>query len=133
MRTTRRTLTRMGLAAPALALMPRGLRAADAPIKIGAPYPLTGVAASAGTAVKNAIEVAVDIINNAHPELPNLPLAATEGLPGLGGRKVEVIFADHQGNPAIAQSEALRLITQDKVAAMVGCYQSSCGLTASCG
>ena len=128
---TRRTVTRIGLAAPALALLPRGLYAAGDTIKIGAPYPLTGVAASAGTAVKQAIEVAVDIVNNPHPELPNLPLAATAGLPGLGGRKVEVIFADHQGNPSIAQSEALRLITQDKVAAMVGCYQSSCGLTAS--
>jgi branched-chain amino acid transport system substrate-binding protein len=127
---TRRTLTRVGLAAPALALLPRALRAADT-IKIGAPYPLTGGAASAGTAVKQAIEVAVEIINNAHPELPDLPLAKTEGLPGLGGRKVEVIFADHQGNPAVAQSEALRLITQDKVAALAGCYQSSCTLTAS--
>jgi branched-chain amino acid transport system substrate-binding protein len=129
--TTRRALTRLGLAAPALALLPRGVRAAGDTVKIGAPYPLTGVAASAGTAVKQAIEVAVDIINNPHPELPNLPLAPTQGLPGLGGRKVEVLFADHQGNPAIAQSEALRLITQDKVAALVGCYQSSCGLTAS--
>jgi branched-chain amino acid transport system substrate-binding protein len=130
-KTTRRTITRLTLAAPALAMLPRGLRAADAPVKIGAPYPLTGVAASAGTAVKQAIEVAVDIINNPHPELSNLPLAPTEGLPGLGGRRVEVVFADHQGNPAIAQSEALRLVTQDKVAAIVGCYQSSCGLTAS--
>jgi branched-chain amino acid transport system substrate-binding protein len=129
--TTRRTLTRFGLAAPALALLPRGLRAAGETVKIGAPYPLTGVAASAGTAVKQAIEVAVDIINNPHPELSNLPLARTEGLPGLGGRKVEVIFADHQGNPAIAQSEALRLVTQDKVVALTGCYQSSCTLTAS--
>src|ERR1700712_3124233 len=129
--TGRRTLVRIGAAAQAVALLPRGLHAADAPVRIGAPYPLTGVAASAGMAVKQAIEVATDIINNAHPELPNLPLAKTAGLPGLGGRKVEVIFADHQGNPAIAQSEALRLITQDKVAAIVGCYQSSCGLTAS--
>ena len=128
---TRRTITRLGLAAPALAALPRRPRAADAPVKIGAPYPLTGGAASAGTAVKLAIEVAVDIINNPHPDLPNLPLAPTAGLPGLGGRKVEVIFADHQGNPAIAQSEALRLITQDKVVALAGCYQSSCGLTAS--
>jgi branched-chain amino acid transport system substrate-binding protein len=128
--TTRRTITKLGLAAPGIALLPRPLYAADA-VKIGAPYPLTGVAASAGTAVKQAIEVAVDIINNHHPELPNLPLAATEGLPGLGGRKIQVIFADHQGNPATAQSETLRLITQDKVTAMVGCYQSSCGLTAS--
>jgi branched-chain amino acid transport system substrate-binding protein len=127
----RRTLTGLGLAAPALALLPRGLLAADAPVRIGAAYPLTGGAASAGTSVKQAIEVAVDIINNPHPELPNLPLAKTEGLPGLGGRKVEVVFADHQGNPAIAQSEALRLITQDKVAALTGCYQSSCTLTAS--
>ena len=128
---TRRTVTRLSLAASAIALLPSGPRAADAPVRLGAPYPLTGGAASAGTAVKQAIEVAVDIINNAHPELPDLPLATGAGLPGLGGRKVEVIFADHQGNPAIAQSEALRLITQDKVAALAGCYQSSCGLTAS--
>ena len=52
----RRTIVRTGLAAPALALMPRGLRAADAPVKIGSPYPLTGGAASAGVAVKQAIE-----------------------------------------------------------------------------
>ena len=118
-RTTRRTVTRLALAAPAIAALPRGLFAADGPVKIGAPYPLTGVAASAGKAVKEAIETAVDIINNAHPDLPNLPLAPSAGLPKLGGRKVEVIFADHQGNPAIAQSEALRLITQEKVVAPV--------------
>jgi len=120
MPTTRRTLTHLGLSAAALAVLPRSLRAADT-VKIGAPYPLTGGAAFAGTAVKQAIEFAVDIINNPHPELPNLPLAATAGLPGLGGRKVEVIFADHQGNPATAQSETIRLITQDKVAALAGC------------
>jgi branched-chain amino acid transport system substrate-binding protein len=129
--TTRRSVTRLALAAPALALLPRHGRAADDTIKIGAPYPLTGGAASAGLSVKNAVEVAEDIVNNAHPELPNLPLAVTAGLPNLGGRRVEVIFADHQGNPAIAQSEALRLITQEKVVAMVGTYQSSCALTAS--
>lgn len=128
---TRRTVVRLGLAAPAASLLPAASRAADAPIRIGATYPLTGGAASAGIAVKQAIEVAENIINTAHPELPKLPLAPTAGLPNLGGRTVEVIFADHQGNPAIAQSEALRLITQDKVVAMVGCYQSSCVLTAS--
>lgn len=131
LRTTRRTFARLGLAVPALAVLPGGPRAAEPTVRIGAPYPLTGGAASAGMAVKQAIEVAVDIVNNPHPELPKLPLATTAGLPGLGGRKVEVTFADHQGNPAVAQSEALRLITQDKVSAIVGCYQSSCGLTAS--
>ncbi|HQT78508.1 MAG TPA: ABC transporter substrate-binding protein [Rhodopila sp.] len=131
MAVTRRTVTRLGLAAPALTLVPGASRAANAPIRIGAIYPLTGGAASAGIAVKQAVEVAQDIINTAHPDLPNLPLAATAGLPNLGGRPVEVIFADHQGSPAVAQSEALRLITQDKVVALTGCYQSSCTLTAS--
>ncbi|WP_428484214.1 ABC transporter substrate-binding protein [Rhodopila sp.] len=131
LKTTRRTFSRLGLAAPALALLPRLGRAADAPVRIGVLYPLTGGAASAGVAAKQAVEVAVEIINTAHPDLPNLPLAATAGLPGLGGRKVEAVFADHQGNPAIAQSTALRLITQDKVVALAGGYQSSCALTAS--
>jgi branched-chain amino acid transport system substrate-binding protein len=128
---TRRFVTRAGLVMPALGALSTHALPAAAPVRIGAPYPLTGVAASAGLAVKQAIEVATGIINNPHPELPDLPLAPTAGLPNLGGRPVEVIFADHQGNPAIAQSEALRLITQEKVVAMVGCYQSSCTLTAS--
>jgi branched-chain amino acid transport system substrate-binding protein len=128
---TRRHLTRVALATPALALLPKTTWAADAPVKIGVLYPLTGGSASAGTAAKQAVEVAVDIINNAHPDLPDLPLAKTAGLTGLGGRKIEVVFADHQGNPSTAQSEALRLITQDKVVAMCGGYQSSCTLTAS--
>jgi branched-chain amino acid transport system substrate-binding protein len=104
--------------------------AADA-VKIGILWPLTGNAAAAGQASKAAIEVALDIINNAHPELGNLPLAATAGLPNLGGAKLEVIFVDHEGNPATAQQLATRLITQDKVSAVMGAYQSSCSFTAT--
>ena len=104
---------------------------AQGTVKIGAIYPLTGATASAGTALRDAVEVAADLINSPHPELSALPLAATAGLPGLGGRKVEPVFADHQGNPAVAQNQALRLITQEKVAALVGAYQSSATLTAS--
>ena len=129
-KTTRRGLSRMALALPALTLLPSGARADDT-VRVGATYPLSGGAASAGTAAKQAIEVAVEIINNAHPEMPKLPLAPTVGLPNLGGRKIEVVFTDHQGNPATAQSQTLRLITQEHVVAMVGAYQSSCGLTAS--
>ena len=129
---TRRTVTVTGtlaaLAAPAL--IGRRAWAADT-VRIGAPYPLSGQAASAGISVKDAIEVGVQIVNEAHPEMKDVPLAATAGLPGLGGRKIELIVADHQGNPATAQSQALRLITQEKVAAIIGAYQSSCVLTAS--
>ena len=129
--TTRRAFTRLGMLLPAVSLLPWSAGAADAPVRIGCLYPLSGSSASSGQASRAAIEVAVDIINNPHPELAELPLAATAGLPGLGGRKVEAVFADHQGNPATAQSEALRLITQDQVVALSGCYQSSCTLTAS--
>jgi branched-chain amino acid transport system substrate-binding protein len=106
------------------------VRAADT-VKIGIMWPLTGNAAAAGQASKAAVEVALDIINNAHPELGNLPLAATAGLPGLGGAKLEVIFVDHQGEPAMAQQLTTRLITQDKVNALMGAYQSSCTFTAT--
>jgi branched-chain amino acid transport system substrate-binding protein len=127
---SRRTITSLALATPAILTFGRSAHAADT-VKIGAIYPLTGGTASAGTALKDALEVASDIINNPHPELAKIPLAAGSGLPGLGGRKVEPIFADHQGNPATAQNQAIRLITQEKVVAMVGAYQSSCTLTAS--
>ena len=119
------------LAGLALLLAASARAEAQGSIRIGAIYPLTGATASAGTALRDAVEVAADLINSPHPELSALPLAATAGLPGLGGRKVEPVFADHQGNPAVAQNQALRLITQEKVVALVGAYQSSATLTAS--
>jgi branched-chain amino acid transport system substrate-binding protein len=105
-------------------------KAADA-VKIGILLPLTGNAAAAGQASKAAAEIAAEIVNNKHPELGNLPLAATEGLPNLGGAKLELTFVDHQGNPSLAQQLATRLITQDKVNALHGAYQSSCSFTAT--
>ena len=100
-------------------------------VKIGAIYPLSGNAASAGAGAKAAIEVATEIINNAHPELGELTLAKDAGLPNLKGAKVEVIFADNQGTPAAGQNQALRLITEEKVHALMGAYQSGITSTAS--
>lgn len=114
--------TVLGFAAPA--------SAAD-PVRIGILWPLTGNAAAAGQASKAAAELALDIINNAHPELGTLPLAAAAGLPNLGGAKIEITFVDHQGDPSLAQQLATRLVTQDKVHALMGAYQSSCSFTAT--
>ena len=100
-------------------------------VKIGGIFPLSGNAASTGVHTKAALEVAMDIINNAHPELGNFPLAKNAGLAGLGGAKVEVVFADNQGSPATGQNQALRLITEEKVVAITGAYQSGITLTAS--
>jgi branched-chain amino acid transport system substrate-binding protein len=100
-------------------------------VKVGAIYPLSGNAASAGNYSKAAIELAVEIINNDHPELKDLPLAAGSGLPGLGGAKIDVVFADNQGTPAAGQNQALRLITEEKVVALIGAYQSGITVTTS--
>jgi branched-chain amino acid transport system substrate-binding protein len=108
-----------------------GASAEDKVVKIGAIFPMSGNAASAGIHAKAALEVAIDIINNAHPELGNFPLAKNAGLAGLGGAKVEVVFADNQGSPATGQNQALRLITEEKVVALIGAYQSGITLTTS--
>jgi branched-chain amino acid transport system substrate-binding protein len=105
--------------------------ATEEPVLTGATYPLSGSVASAGDEVRQAIRVAEEVLNTAHPELKDLPLDPTAGLPNLSGRKVKTIFADHQGNPATAQSETPRLITQGHVVAVVRAYQSSCTLTSS--
>src|SRR5579884_1135889 len=105
-------------------------RAAET-VKIGVIYPLTGNAASAGQSARDAVHLGVEIVNTAHPELKDLPLGASAGLPNLGGAKIELDEADHQGNPQVGQQQTLRLITQDHVAAMLGSYQSSVSLVAT--
>jgi branched-chain amino acid transport system substrate-binding protein len=100
-------------------------------VKIGVIYPLTGNAASAGQSAKDAVNLGAEIVNTAHPELKALPLGATVGLPNLGGAKIELDEADHQGNPQVGQQQTLRLITQDHVAAMLGSYHSSVSLVAT--
>jgi branched-chain amino acid transport system substrate-binding protein len=119
------------IAAVAAAVLTAAPLKAAEPVKVGVLMPLTGNAAAAGQASKAAIEVGADIVNAKHPELGNLPLAATEGLPNAAGAKVELVFVDHQGNPSLAQQLATRLITQDKVHALLGAYQSSCSFTAT--
>ncbi len=127
---SRRAATLLSLALPLVARI-RSARAEDPPVLIGATFPLSGGSGSVGQEMKAAVEVGIEIVNNPHPELQDLPLGPTMGLPNLQGRKVAVDFADHQGNPAVAQSQTLRLITQDRVVAMTGAYQSSCTLTSS--
>ena len=99
-------------------------------IRIGVIYPLTGAAASTGIELKNAAQLAADLINGTDKSL-GLPLAGAGGLPGLKGAKIKLIFVDHQGNPQVGASEAERLITEHKVAAIQGAYFSTVTTTAS--
>ncbi len=98
-------------------------------IVIGAVYPLSGSLASTGVDLRQGVELAVEIINGKYDL--NLPLAKSEGLPNLGGAKIKVIFGDHEGDPEKGASEAERLITDEKVTALIGSYNSAVTATAS--
>jgi len=104
--------------------------AAD-PVKIGVIYPLTGNAASAGQSAKDAIDLGAEIVNTGYPELKAMPVGGTAGLPNLGGAKIVLDGADHQGDPQVGQQQTLRLITQDHVVAMLGTYHSSVSVVAT--
>jgi len=102
--------------------------AAEKVIKIGVLFPLTGTAAVAGQNCVNAVLAAADVINKKNPDI-KAPLAAQEGI--LGGYKIVIVKADHQGKPDVAKSEAERLYNQEKVFAIIGCYNSSATKPAS--
>ena len=115
--------------AASLAAVSTRLGAQQQEVVVGALYPLSGANAQIGIDAKQAFETALDIVNNVHAL--DLPLAKTAGLPGLSGAKVRLVYADHQGDPQTGRAEAERLITQDKVAAVIGCYHSAVSATAS--
>src|ERR1700751_1771745 len=124
----RRTFLLGGTAALAASTLPVfAENAAD--IRIGFTYPLSGAAAQIGVDAQRAFETAAEIINNNYDF--DLPMAKGVGLPGLGGAKIQLIFADHQSDPQKGRAEAERLITQEKVCAIIGTYQSAVAVTVS--
>jgi branched-chain amino acid transport system substrate-binding protein len=111
------------------ALLPIAARAQTSEVVIGVIYPLSGSSAQIGVDAQKSFETANEIINKDFDF--DLPLARGEGLPGLGGAKIRLVFADHQADPQKGRAEAERLITQEKVCAIVGTYQSSVAVTVS--
>jgi branched-chain amino acid transport system substrate-binding protein len=124
---TRRNILLGGAAAAAL--LPVAARAQTSEVVIGVIYPLSGASAQIGVDAQKAFETAAEVINQNYDF--DLPLARGEGLSGLGGAKVRLIFADHQADPQKGRAEAERLITQEKVCAIIGTYQSAVAVTVS--
>ncbi len=116
-------------AAATTALMPIIARADTAEIPIGIIYPFSGASAQMGADAQKSYETALDIINNSYDF--DLPLAKGAGLTGLGGAKIRLVYADHQADPQKGRAEAERLITQEKVCAIIGTYQSAVAVTVS--
>src|ERR1700710_1303138 len=126
------TITRRNVllgATAAAALAPIASRAQTQEVVIGIIYPFSGASAQIGVDAQKSFETAAEIVNNKYDY--DLPLARTEGLPGLGGAKIKLVFADHQADPQKGRAEAERLITQEKVCAIIGTYQSAVAVTIS--
>lgn len=116
-----KTLTRFslnGLAARmAAAVVAAGAgfsaHAAD-PVKVGYLIPLSSSAASSiGRDMSRATHLAVKHINEAG------------GIKSLDGAKIELVEVDTRGDPQVAITEAERLISNAKVSALIGAFQSS--------
>ncbi len=107
---SRRTLLSATLATPMIA---RTARAQGAVLRIGAPLPLTGGLAPEGLKQKHGYEIWADTVNK------------QGGIKvGNGMAKVELIYADYESNTARAVQATERMISQDKVSAVLGAYGS---------
>ena len=126
-----RVSRRAALSAALMVFGVAGAATAQQTVKIGAIFPLSGNAASAGSFSKAAIEIAVDIINNDYPELATFRWQGRRASRASAAPRSRWCFADNQGSPAAGQNQALRLITEEKVVALTGAYQSGITLTAS--
>ena len=85
-------------------------------IKVGVYGDLTGQTSSFGQSTKNGIELAVDEINNGG---------------GVNGKKIELVVEDDQGRPEQAKTVVSKLISQDKVQAVLGEVASTNSLAAA--
>ncbi|HEX6234046.1 MAG TPA: ABC transporter substrate-binding protein [Jiangellaceae bacterium] len=81
-------------------------------ILIGSLHPLTGALANDGSAMDQAVQMAIDDINEAG------------GIESLGGAQLELISADSQGDPEVGQTETQRMI-DDGAVAIIGAFQSA--------
>jgi branched-chain amino acid transport system substrate-binding protein len=92
-------------------------------IVIGVLAPLSGPLEKEGAEIRNGAELSASMVNGEHYH-PGIPHQRTNGLPGLGGAKLRLVFADDQGNKTLGAAEAERLISEEKAVALMGSYSS---------
>src|SRR3954463_12298901 len=107
----------MAFGVAALVALASGAGAAD-DIKIGMLSPMTGPIAKFGQAQKNALSLAVEEVN------------AAGGIKSMGGAKIALVIGDSRGEGDIGATETERLITKEKVVAVIGAFQSGVSMPA---
>lgn len=99
-------------------------------VRIGLLYPLTGDHEAAGKDVMEGITLALEMIEGDALD-PDLPLAGTKGLDGLGGAHIQILLRDVGNDPRSVRALVRELVEKEGVAALMGCYASSLTATAS--
>lgn len=92
-------------------LVPAARGRAEEPIRIGVLHSLTGTMATSEWPLVDAVRLAVEEVNAGG---------------GLLGRRVEAVVADTRSDPARAALEAERLLREEKVQVLFGCWTSAC-------
>jgi urea transport system substrate-binding protein len=82
----------------------------QAPIRVGVLHSLSGTMSGSGTPVVDSTLLAIAEINDAG---------------GLLGRKIEAVVVDGRSDPDVFASEIRRLITEENVCVVFGCWTSS--------
>lgn len=88
-------------------------------IVIGNLLPLSGTAASLGLIGQQARDMAVEEINEAG------------GIKSMGGAKITMVYADSKGDSAEGVTQTEKLITENNVQLITGCYQSGVAMAST--
>ncbi len=97
-------------------LLVTGPAAAAESIKVGVILPFTGGSSLAGTEIFSGITLALEEVNAAG---------------GVLGRPIELVREDDESVPTKGVTAAQKLITRDRVVALIGTYNSAVALPAS--
>jgi branched-chain amino acid transport system substrate-binding protein len=102
----KRVVTALTVVLVALTVVAGVPRAQPPPVKLGLAAAVSGGSAASGEAIKRGLQIAMDEIN---------------GKGGvLGGRKLELVIRDDEGNPQKGVTIARELVEREKVAAVFG-------------
>ena len=85
--------------------------AAGDTIKVGASFELTGNVANYGKAILSGAKMAIDEVNE-------------KG--GVNGKKLTLVESDNKSEPSESGNSVTKLVTQDKVVAIIGPATSGC-------
>lgn len=105
------------------------LKTKHSEISVGAVYPLSGTLAPIGRSIRQAVELAVDLVN--HPDDMPSSMACCFPRYNCHKKRINLIWADSQGDPQKGRTETRRLIEKEGAAAVLGSYQSSVTALAS--